>query len=341
MALAVEGQRQVPHVWTGEQLLDTDFPPPRWAVPGLIPEGLSILVGAPKVGKSWLALGLAVAVAAGGRALGRVSVERGESLYLALEDTARRLQDRLRKVLEGDPMPPGFHAAGEWPRVPDGGADALDAWLQIHPGCRLVLIDVLEKIRQPHTGNGSVYAADYAALEPLKAIAEKHRTAVVVLHHSRKASSDDWVDTVSGSFGLTGSADGTLLIKRARSKADAELHVTGRDVDEAQYALQQRGGVWSLLDGPASDYALGDTRRRILDHLRDHGPARPKVLADALDIAPDTVRQTVHRMVQDGQLDTDGQGLYMAPVPPSHLSLVSPSRRDSRDGSDSPTEGRP
>src|SRR5688572_20122765 len=61
--------------WTATDLIATEFPEPRFAVPGLIPEGLTLFAGAPKLGKSWLGLGLGIAVASGGRALGSVPVE--------------------------------------------------------------------------------------------------------------------------------------------------------------------------------------------------------------------------------------------------------------------------
>ena len=91
--------------WTAAELLTVEFPPARFAVPGLIAEGANLLVGSPKLGKSWLALNLGVAIACGGCALGRVPVVAGDVLYLALEDSGRRLQSRLRQILCDDPAP--------------------------------------------------------------------------------------------------------------------------------------------------------------------------------------------------------------------------------------------
>jgi hypothetical protein len=119
--------------FTATGLMGTIFPEPRFAVPGLVAEGLNLFAGGPKIGKSWLALGLGVAVASGGRALGSIPVDRGDVLYLALEDTPRRLQSRLRSVLQGQPAPDGLNFATEWRPMPEGGGDDLDAALAHRP----------------------------------------------------------------------------------------------------------------------------------------------------------------------------------------------------------------
>ncbi|MCI0387086.1 winged helix-turn-helix transcriptional regulator, partial [Streptomyces sp. CNQ085] len=141
--------------------------------------------------------------------------------------------------------------------------------------------------------------------------------AVVLVHHVRKAGSDDFLTEVSGTNGLAGAADATLVLKRARGKADGVLHVTGRDVDEAEYALQfhAAAGAWQLLEGPASDHTIGDTRAVILRHVRSNPGCKPKDIAEATGIDPGLVRQTCVRMVNDAQLIRDSGG-YAAPEAP-------------------------
>src|SRR5215207_710344 len=213
------------------ELMAIEFPEPRWIVPGIVPEGTTILAGKPKMGKSWLALGTSVAVAAGGVALGTKRVERGAVLYLALEDNPRRLQSRLKKLLPGGAAPEGLELATEWPRLGDGGLDALEAWLNTHPDARLVVIDTLAKFRTGQTGK-SLYKEDYEAVEPLVELAAHHNVAILIVHHLRKLGADDPLDQVSGSMGLTGGADGALVLNRERGRADAYLYVTGRDIEE-------------------------------------------------------------------------------------------------------------
>jgi hypothetical protein len=126
---------------SANDLLAMAMPEVQWAVPDILPAGVSLLVGKPKLGKSWLAVSLAEAIAAGGVALGVKRVTRGETLYLALEDNYRRLQKRLRKILEGRSAPDGMFIHTEWQRVDEGGAEALDQWLTEHPDARFVCID--------------------------------------------------------------------------------------------------------------------------------------------------------------------------------------------------------
>lgn len=147
--------------WTAADLMEEEFAEPRFAVDGLIPEGLAFMCGAPKLGKSWMALGLGIAVASGGKALSAIDVEPGEVLYLALEDSPRRLQSRLRILLAGDIAPPGLHLETAWPRLDDGGAVKLEAWLDDHPAARLVIIDVWPKVRPRPSKGTDFYTADY------------------------------------------------------------------------------------------------------------------------------------------------------------------------------------
>lgn len=329
--------------WTAGELMAADFPPPKWAVPGLVAEGLNLLVGSPKLGKSWLCLGLAVAIASGGRALGKVAVDRGEVLYAALEDTPRRLQDRLSNVLGGEQPPEGLHIVTGLPRLPDAAA-VLDEWLGDHPETRLVIIDVLRKIRALDAGTKNMYDSDYDALGTLKALADKRGVSFLLVHHSRKQVDDgDVFNEVSGSTGLTGAADAVLYAKRARNTAEAILHVTGRDVTEREYGLSWDTATcqWHLSDEPAVLATMGATRRKILDWVTEHAHTTPTQIAEGTRIPVATVKQNVRRMVADDQLDSDGEGRYFPSLRLSPLSPVSliPSDGDTGDNGDTPLEG--
>ncbi|WP_238432075.1 AAA family ATPase [Streptomyces cavernae] len=302
-------------VWTADQLMAAEFPEPKWAVLGILSEGVNLLAGPPKVGKSWMALGLGLAVAAGGEAFGSLPVEGGPVLYLALEDTARRLQIRMGKLLGGQPAPSALTLTTECPPLPQGGAEMIAKWLDRNPQARLVVIDVFAKVRGAAPIGASAYDADYAAVGHAKQLADHYSVCVVLVHHLRKASSDDWLTEVSGTNGIAGAADATLVLKRGRGQADGVLLITGRDVEEAEYALsfQKDSGAWQLLDGPAEDHLIGDTRAVILRYVRTHPGVRPKQLSEATGIDIALARKTCARMADDHQLRRGPGGAYFAP----------------------------
>ena len=302
--------------WNAAELMATDFPEPRWAVPGIVAEGITVLAGAPKVGKSWLGLGLVVAAATGGKALGAIDVAAGPSLYLALEDTGRRLKDRLGKVLGPAEPPRALTLATECPPLPGGGAQMISGWLDHHRDARLVVIDVLARVRGPAGRDSAAYDADYRAVTQAKVIADHYGVPFVIVHHTRKREATDFLDEVSGTQGVAGAADSVLVLKRLRGRADAILHVTGREVEEDDYALRFAAdiGTWQMSDVPVEEVMLGDTRAKILGYVREHVSATPKQIADGVKLEHATVRQTARRMADDGQLDTDGHGRYLMPV---------------------------
>lgn len=307
-------QQRIRTAWTADELMDMVFPDPKWAVPGLISEGVNLLAGPPKVGKSWLSLGLALSVAAGGTAMDSVPVEGGPVLYLALEDTPRRLQSRMGKILGTDRAPASLTLATTCPPLPQGGSEAIAQWCERTPDARMVVIDVFAKIRGTSVPGSSAYDADYAAVGHVKRIADHYGIAIVLVHHVRTAGADDFLAEVSGTNGLAGAADATLVLKRARGQADGVLHVTGRDVDEAEYALRfyAEQGAWQLLEGPAAEHTIGDSRATILRFVRDHPGVAPKQIAEGTGLSSDLVRQTCSRMAKDVQLIRKDGG-YMVP----------------------------
>ncbi len=300
-------------ILSAKDLLNKELPPVRWAVEGILPAGVSLLGGKPKMGKSWLALGLAIAVASGGRALGKIPVEKGPALYLALEDNERRLQSRLKKLLIGGDAPEALALTTEWLRLDEGGLVNLEAWLEENPNARLVVIDTLKKIRPDYSDRRSLYDVDYEALEPLIPLAGEHNVAILVVHHLRKMLAADPLDELSGSTGLSGGVDGALILKRDRGKADAYLHVTGRDVEEEkEYALLWDANLasWALA-GAAEEYRQSQERRRILDLLKRVGePMGPKDVAIALGQSYGSVRVLLPEMVKAGLLRNPDRGKY-------------------------------
>ena len=214
-------------------------------------------------------------------------VEPGEVLYLALEDSHRRLQKRLQCILPPEcGCPSGrLHFVTEWPCLHQGGVERLEEWLSNHSEARLVIIDTLEKVR-PHTASTarSMYTADYLIGDLLTPLSKKYAVAILIIHHNRKAESEDPVELVSGTLGLTGGVDGVMVLRRKRGQADAFLYVTGKDVEEEKdYAMNwdAKTTTWAI-KGDARDYTGSDERLEVVELLREQGPLSIKEIAELL-----------------------------------------------------------
>ena len=302
---------------SAKDLVKKDLPEPRWAVPDLLPEGLAILGGKPKMGKSWFALNLGIAVATGGVALGSIRTEAGDVLYLALEDTERRLQGRLRDVLGDSPAPASLTFSCTWLRVDEGGLEELELWLRTHPAARLVIVDTLAKVRPPRGRNDTLYESDYASISGLKALADRYGVAILVIHHLRKQDSADPVDAISGTLGLAGAADAILVLGRERGKHDASLFVTGRDLDESNLTLRWDDAVccWSIVEAEEEKQHISLARKQVLDALEAQGSVAllPNQIASLVRKGAGSVRKLLRGMELDRQVVSE-YGFYRLPL---------------------------
>jgi RecA-family ATPase len=228
--------------FTAAELQTEIFPALRYIVPNIIPaEGLALLCSKPKFGKSWLAYDLCIACTTNRFTLGEIKPLQGDVLYLALEDSKRRLQRRMTKLLPTftETWPEGLRIKTKWRRLHEGGLTDIRAW---HDDAKagggkpiMVVIDVLAKVRKP-TGNKPAYESDYEALTGLCELAHELNLAVVVLHHTRKMAADDLMETVSGTFGQTGAADTVIVL--ASKSGGAVMDIRGRDVESDELAIQ-------------------------------------------------------------------------------------------------------
>src|SRR5215212_3155462 len=304
-----------PITFTGNQLRDKEFPPVTWAIPDLLPAGVTLFGGREKMGKTWLGFSLGIAVATGGYALGKIPVEQGEALYLSLEDPERRLYNRIRRLACQETDLARFHYATKWNAADRGGVEHLDAWLEEHPACRLVVGDTLKRIRPRTSGRRNMYDEDYEAVQPFVELAAKHNVAVVLVHHlNQQAEPNDPFDAFSGSAGLTAAADDIWLLTRKRGDADAYLMVDGRDIEEPQeLALGWDAATCSwAAQGDAATYRLNKERREIIELLiREDEPMGPKAVAELLGKSYDATKQMMKRMSDDGQLKQEGYGKYV------------------------------
>ena len=231
---------------TVEDLQNRTYEPTHFLVDELIPEGLHILAGAPKIGKSWLALWLCLCVAQG-QPLWNFATTQGEVLYLSLEDSFQRIQTRLFDLTED--APPTLHFAIMADTLRHGLEQQIEQFLAEHPTTKLVVIDTLQRVRSAG-GDSNLYANDYQDVGLLKQLADQHHIAILLIHHLRKLHDDDPMNMISGSTGLSGAADSAFVLqKNARSANAASLHCTGRDIPDRTLKLEldEDDHVWKLL----------------------------------------------------------------------------------------------
>lgn len=282
----------------------------RWIVPDCLPEGTAILASPPKIGKSCAVYQLAVETSLGGDFLGR-RVTPGAALYLALEDGARRGRDRLLAALAGRTMPRGrLEIRWSAPTIGHGLEDDVARWLDAHPDATMVAIDTLGKVRARPDGKQGAYQQDVDDLGRLQGLFRDRPVALVIVHHVRKASeSDDFLTSVSGTYGISGSADTILTLKRKRLESFGTLNVTGRDVPDAELSVRFDGLTWH--EAPAAIAEGRFERAEVYELIRTRGPIFPKAIGDALGKDRTAVQHLVAALVQSGAVARTSSG-YIA-----------------------------
>src|SRR5262249_12439745 len=246
--------------------------PIKYVVPSIIVEGLTLLAGKPKIGKSWLVLPAALAVTRGGFTLGDLHCPEGGVLHCALGDNLHRLQLRLTQLLRYPPWNvKRVDFRCEMPRLAEGGLAVLEEWIKSKPHPRLIVIDVLAMVRpQQKQRDQTNYEPDYASVLQLRELAHRYGIAIVAIAHLRKSDSDDAFDTVSGTLGLTGAPDTVLVLKRDASSGAIILHGRGRDLVEIEKAMafDAQSCLWRIT-GDASTVHMTKERATVLQAIDD------------------------------------------------------------------------
>lgn len=293
-----------------------EFPPVSFLVENIIPDqGVTLMCAKPKFGKSWFAFDLCIGCTTDRFILGSIKPTQGDALYLALEDSKRRLQRRAAKLLPTDtPWPSKLTLKTDWRRLDEGGLDDIRAWysdVKNNGGKPIVVvIDVLEKVRKADSGK-QLYKADYEAITGLTRLAADLGIAIIVLHHTRKMASDDLMETVSGSFGITGAAD-TILVMATKA-AGRVLDVRGRDVESNEFAIEfsKESCRWSIL-GPAAEVHVSDERGRVLAALADapEGLAAGEIKVLAQLRNRNSTDILLSKMAKAGEIERVKRGVY-------------------------------
>ena len=301
---------------TARELQTKQFKPVRIILPKLIPEGVTILAGKPKMGKSWLMLDVCVAVAGDRFVLGDKKPVQGDVLYLALEDNQRRLKKRMDKLMGDYSWPERLDLHTEWKRLDQDGLEDIEEWCKAKPERRLICIDTLAKMRPLVGRNEQAYAADYRAIEGLQRIAGQYQVGIVLTHHLRKASSeDDAFDDVSGTLGLTGAADTIVIMKRHSGMV--KVYVRGRDIEEGEFAAEFNKDTcrWRIV-GAADDVFCSQERQAILTALKDAG--RPMSVPELMAVTERHDRHALYnllyKMAKTGEVTQPSRGQWAHPL---------------------------
>lgn len=289
-----------------------DLRDPVFYVDGVVAEGCTLLASKPKQGKSLLVLQLLLAIAAGEKALGCWDSKQCDCLYLALEDNDRRLKQRATDLTSNLNSPEQLHIPDNidihytWPRMDDGGLERLEQYLVAYPNTKVVVIDVLQKIR-PLTGKSRAtpYQQDYEALSGLQQLSATHGVAIIVVHHQRKMTGDDSVfDTISGTLGLNGACDNMLVLERKKVGDGyiTTLHGDGRELDQPEFALEKSRPLgWRVL-GDSDQFRHSRERQDILTVVAAKGKATPADIATSLGKNIKTTRVLCDRLEAAGCL---------------------------------------
>ena len=269
-----------------DTLLGIPYEPPAFVVDDLLPQGLHLLAGAPKIGKSWLALWLCLRVAQG-QPLWDFATRPCEVLYLCLEDSFQRIQSRLLDLTED--APPTLHFAVMSEQLRSGLVEQIEQFLREHPATGLVVIDTLQRIRSAGS-EANPYANDYRDIGVLKALADRHHIAILLVHHLRKLSDDDPMNMISGTTGLSGATDSNFVLQKSKRRENtATLYCTGRDIPYRELSLEFDGEthIWNLLSDDCTQVDQSGGRISfLLSALLQERPeicAPAKVLLEKID----------------------------------------------------------
>ncbi len=314
---APEGEPTSRTYWKLADLLAANFPEPRWIVPDLLPAGLGLLAGRPKLGKSFLALQLAVAVGSGGMFLGR-QLQAGRALYVALEDSPRRMRSRLLKMMgAGKDMPPGAGEGNltltfEWPDMAGPGLDMLRDMLGRYKPA-LVVIDTLARVFSGRTDWDSIGQAT-GALAGVQELALAHDCAVLFVDHHRKSAGfdSDVIDDVMSSTGKTAVADVVLGLYRKRGERGATLKATGREAEDSTLGLYFDGLTccWQLGEG-SDGVRVGSVQADIVAALTDlGGKATVTELAGYLEKPHGNVSRELSELLSKGTVRRESSDRY-------------------------------
>ena len=295
------------HTVSMTELYQTPYKSRPPIIDGLLYGGAYILAGAPKIGKSFLVAQIAYHISTG-KKLWDYDVHQGTVLYLALEDDYQRIQSRMF-MMYGVEDSSNLYFATAANKIGNGLDEQLEFFINEHPDTKLIIIDTMQKIREVG-GEAYSYASDYEIIGRLKQFADKHCICVLIVHHTRKQPAGDTFEMISGTTGLLGCADGSLLMqKKKRTALEATIDVVGRDQQDQILYLSKDPNtqIWNLdrteteLHREPPDPVL-EAVARLVTSEQPEWTGSPSELAEKLNIGMAANALTKYLNIKHGRL---------------------------------------
>lgn len=293
---------------SAEDLQKKEIPPLKWLVNGLLPEGLIILGGSPKSGKSLLSMNLSLSIATGIKSLFAFETQKGNVLYLSFEDGERRLQKRLNSISSGLMIgkPPSNLFVPDSTNFPDLNEQTIRLIERLvkEKQISLVVIDTLgSAISGESVSKNYSYMGDYQMMRNFQKLATRNGISVIIVHHTRKTKAENVFDEISGTRGITGAADVNMVL--VKNVSGAFLYLQGRDIEEKIYELEfeEKHLLW-YAKGEKEIERISPERLRLLEIFKENSGEELgyDYLSEKTGRHKVAMRQLVHRMVKDGQL---------------------------------------
>ena len=246
---------------------------PKMLIDGVLSDGLAIMAGDSKIGKSWMVLWMCLQISKGEPVWG-LPTRKTDVVYLALEDREWRVQQRMQDLT--DTPPENLHFGFSCGQLGAELESQIEDVLKDYPSTGLLFIDTLQMVRDNVSAKVNAYAQDYKDLSSLKKIADNHGICIFVVHHTRKERDGGNIfNDMTGSTGIMGVADtGMILRKDDRFGDNATLCITGRDVEEKKLKMQMRGVKWEITEELSADdlrkERIPDFVFKVVDFLFEH-----------------------------------------------------------------------
>ena len=246
---------------------------PKMLIDGVLSDGLAIMAGDSKIGKSWMVLWMCLQISKGEPVWG-LPTRKTDVVYLALEDREWRVQQRMQDLT--DTPPDNLHFGFSCGHLGAELESQIEDVLKDYPSTGLLFIDTLQMVRDNVSAKVNAYAQDYKDLSSLKKIADNHGICIFVVHHTRKERDGGNIfNDMTGSTGIMGVADtGMILRKEDRFGDNATLCVTGRDVEEKKLKMQMCGVKWEITEELSADdlrkERIPDFVFKVVDFLFEH-----------------------------------------------------------------------